>query len=105
VSPPDRVVAVIGLQIAMPKLLPLGIVSRQIAVAEMNDHHPAVGHRRGAGNVLQVVEPLLAALRGRFLFRRAAGRLCRLPTVWLRGFGPLVLSSFSKQQLVFVLRW
>ena len=68
-SPPDRVIAVILLQVAAPQLLARKIVGGQIAIAEMHDDHFAVGHRRRAGHVLVVVEVLVPPLRVDLLVR------------------------------------
>ena len=62
VAPPDRVRAVVLLQIAAPALLAGKVVGRQIAVAEMHDHRLAVGDRRRAGEIMKLMKNLLLAL-------------------------------------------
>ena len=76
VPPPDRVLAVVLLEIALPELLAVEIVGRQVAVAEMDDDHLAVGHRRGAGEVVIAVELLVAGGRSPCL-AMTGGRLGR----------------------------
>ena len=60
-APPDRVGAVILLEIADPKLLAIEIVRGQVAIAEMHDDQFAVGHGRGAGQIMFRVKGLPAA--------------------------------------------
>src|SRR5262249_51578624 len=47
----------------LPQALAAKVVSREIAVAEMNDNLLTIRDRRGAGEIVQVVEFLLAAGR------------------------------------------
>src|SRR5262249_46652523 len=71
-APPDRVAAVVLLEIAEPELFAGEIVGRQVAVAEVADDDLAVGHRGGAGHVLNRVEDLLAPAIALAWHRRGA---------------------------------
>src|SRR5262249_17660499 len=61
VAPPDGVGAVVFLQVPQPELLAVEVVGGEVAVAEVDKDAAAVGYRRRAGHVLQLVEFLLAA--------------------------------------------
>src|SRR5262249_55419631 len=62
VAPPDGVGAKVLLQIAQPEPFAGEVVGGEVAVAEVDRDALAVGHRRRAGQVVQVVELLLPAL-------------------------------------------
>ena len=66
-SPPDGILAVVLLQVAPPEPPAVEIVGRQLAVAEMGHDDPAVGDRRGAGQVLPLGKLLMAPLRRRLV--------------------------------------
>ncbi len=76
-APPDRVSAVVRLQIALPKFLAGEIKHRQIAIAEMKDDILAVGGWRRASHILHGVKHLLAALVVLFDAQRHAAWLAR----------------------------
>src|SRR5262249_16881557 len=61
VAPPDGVLPVVLLKIALPEQLAGEIKGGQIAIAEMDDHQLAIGYGGWAGHVVKLVKLLLLA--------------------------------------------
>ena len=59
-SPPDGEVAIFFLHIQLPELVAIEIIGGQVAVAEMDEDHFAIGRAGGAGQVVFGMEELVS---------------------------------------------